>query len=70
MSVEPSRSRALRSTFQEALNLALTRGRFTSIYSGLGSDTRAAIDVIAYDHPDADADTIAAAYDAFQHEHG
>jgi hypothetical protein len=70
MTVEPSRSGGLRRTFHEALNLALTRGRFTSVYSGLGPDTQADIDVIAFNHPDADADTIAAAYDAFQREHG
>ena len=70
VSVDPCRPNGLHSTFHEVLNLALTQGRFTSSYSGLGPDTRAAIDVIAYDHPDADAETIAAAFDAYQREHG
>ena len=38
--------------------------------SGLGPDTVAAIREVAYEHPDADADCIAAAYDAFEREHG
>lgn len=38
--------------------------------SGLGPDTVAAIDEVAYEHPDADADCIASAYDAFEREHG
>jgi hypothetical protein len=71
MLVEPPRSEALlRSTFQGLLNLALTRGRFTTSASALGPDTRAAIDAVAYDHPDAEAECIAAAYDAFEREHG
>ena len=60
----------LRLTFQQFLNLALTRGRATSTCCGLGPGTSAAIDSVAYDHPDADADSIAAAYDAFDREHG
>jgi len=52
------------------LNLALTRGRVTSSSCGLGPNTLAAINVVAYEHPDAEADCIAAAYDAFDHEHG
>lgn len=52
------------------LNLALTRGRTPPPNSGLGPDTVAAIDKVAYEHPDADADCIAAAYDAFEREHG
>ena len=59
----------LRATFQRLLNLALTRGRATSGCCGLGTATRAAIDVVAYDHPDAEADCIAVAYDAFNREH-
>jgi len=35
-----------------------------------GPNTLAAINVVAYEHPDAEADCIAAAYDAFDHEHG
>jgi hypothetical protein len=52
------------------LNLALTRGRVASSSCGLGPNTLAAINVVAYEHPDAEADCIAAAYDAFDHEHG
>jgi hypothetical protein len=59
----------LRATFQSLLNLALTRGRRTSSYAGLGPSTRAAIDVVAYEHPYAEAELIAAAYDAFGREH-
>lgn len=70
MPVEPPPRRDIRATFQEALNLALTRGRATRDSSGLGPDTRAAIDAVAYDHPDAEPEYIAAAYDAFQREHG
>ncbi|WP_041302087.1 hypothetical protein [Mycolicibacterium rhodesiae] len=62
----------LRASFQTILNLALTRGRSAPRNSGLGPDTVAAIDEVAYEHPDADADAdcIAAAYDAFEREHG
>jgi hypothetical protein len=67
---EPTSRDELRTTFQELLNLALTRGRATSGYCGLGPGTRAAIDVVAYDHPDAEAECISAAYDAFDREHG
>jgi hypothetical protein len=56
--------------FQRLLNLALTRGRGAPRCSGLGPDTSAAIDSVAYEHPDADADCIAAAYDAYEREHG
>ena len=63
-------SRRLRDIFEELLNLALTRGRVTPAHSGLGPSTRAAIDVVAVEHPDADADLIADAYDAFDREHG
>jgi hypothetical protein len=63
-SERPSRDE-LRTTFQALLNLALTRGCATSGCCGLGSVTRTAIDVVAYDHPDAEAECIEAAYDAF-----
>ena len=52
------------------LNSALTRGHRASGYSGLGPRTIAAIDAVACDHPEADTGVIAAAYDAFDHEHG
>jgi len=61
----------VRATFQGLLNLALTRGRATSGQLRAGvADPRAAIDAVAYDHPDAKADGIAAAYNAFDREHG
>jgi len=59
----------LRETFQKLLNLALTRGLTAPSHCGLGPHTVAAIDVVANDHPDAEADYIAAAYDAFGREH-
>jgi hypothetical protein len=59
-----------RSAFEELLNLALTRGSFTAGPCGLGAATIAAIDVIALEHPDADAELITDAYDAFEREHG
>jgi hypothetical protein len=70
MLADPPSSDELRTTFQGLLNLALTRGRATPSCCGLGPSTLAAIDVIAYDHPHAEADCIAAAYDAFDREHG
>jgi hypothetical protein len=70
MSAETPSRQQLRATFQRLLNLALTRGRVTSSSCGLGPNTLAAINVVAYEHPDAEADCIAAAYDAFDHEHG
>ena len=70
MLAEPPSPEQLRATFQALLNLALTRGRVTSSSCGLGPNTLAAINVVAYEHPDAEADCIAAAYDAFDHEHG
>jgi hypothetical protein len=60
----------LRQAFQGLLNLALTLGRATPSRFELGPGTRAAIDVVAREHPDADVDSIAAAYDEFQREHG
>jgi hypothetical protein len=70
MRAEPPRPDELRTTFQTLLNLALTRGRTTSSDSGLGPSTLAAINVVALEHPDAEAELIAAAYDAFRFEHG
>lgn len=70
MSAEvPSRHDELRSTFQRLLNLALTRGRAASGCCGLGPETIAAINAVAYDHPEAEADCNAAAYDSFEWEH-
>ena len=70
MLAEPPSPEQLRATFLGLLNLALTRGRVASSSCGLGPNTRAAINVVASEHPDAEADCIAAAYDAFDHEHG
>jgi len=69
MLAEPPSYDELRTTF-DLLNLALTRGRATPARCALGPSTLAAIDVVAYDHPDAEADCIAASYDAFRQEHG
>ena len=67
MSAQPPE---LRGAFQAMLNLALTRGSFTASPCGLGPATIAAIDVVALEHPDAEAASITDAYDAFQREHG
>ena len=66
MSAQPPE---LRGSFQAMLNLALTRGSFTATPCGLGPATIAAIDVVALEHPDAEATSITDAYDAFQREH-
>jgi hypothetical protein len=70
MVAEPPTREELRVIFQMLLNQALTRGRAPSGYSVLGPGTRAAIEAVAREHPDAEAECIAAAYDAFQLEHG
>jgi hypothetical protein len=70
MLAEPPTPEELRLTFQGLLNLALTRGRLTPPCCGLGPGTLAAINVVAFEHPDAEAELIADAYDAFQREHG
>jgi hypothetical protein len=70
MLAEPPTPEGLRATFQELLNLALTRGRVASSDVGLGPTTLAAINVVAREHPDAEAELIAGAYDAFEREHG
>ena len=58
-----------RDAFQESLNCAIAHGRRPSRWIGLGDKTFTAIDVIAHEHPDATADHIAGAYDAFAREH-
>jgi hypothetical protein len=45
-------------------------GSILAPMSGLGPRTQAAVTLVAKEHPDADADQIAAAYDAFAQEHG
>jgi hypothetical protein len=67
---EPPLRDDLRVTFQGLLNLALTRGRVTPAHTSLEPDTCAAIDVVAYEHPHAEPECIAAAYEAFESEHG
>lgn len=67
---DPPRPDDLRLRFEGLLNLALTQGSWDSSTSGLGPRTLAAIEAVARDHPDADADQITNAYDAFQREHG
>ncbi len=70
MSAEPPTPEGLRAGFQELLNLALIRGRVASGYTGLGPSTLAAINAVALEHPYAEAELIADAYDVFEREHG
>jgi hypothetical protein len=70
MSAEPPTPEGLRATFQELLNRALTRGRVAPGSAGLGPSTLAAVNAVALEHPDADAELIADAYDVFEREHG
>lgn len=70
MPISSSPQDELRVNFQVLLNSALTHGRAASRECGLGPATVEAINAIAYDHPDAEADAVAAAYDAFEAEHG
>jgi hypothetical protein len=60
----------LRDAFQESLNCAIAHGRRPSRWIGLGDKTFSAIEAIAQEHPDATANHIAGAYDAFAREHG
>ena len=60
----------LRDAFQDSLNCAIAHGLRPSRWIGLGDETFSAIDAIAEEHPDATADHIACAYDAFVREHG
>jgi hypothetical protein len=57
-----------RGTFQELLNRAQGRGPVDGI--ALGPATRAGIDLVAREHPEATAELIANAYDAFVREPG
>jgi len=68
--LDDSPSLDLHPTFQDLLNLALIRGRRTPSACGLGPRTLAAINAVAYEHPDAEVELIAGAYDAFRREHG
>lgn len=56
--------------FQNNLHAALVDGRSPGRSTGLGPQTLAALTLVAAEHPDTSADTIAAAYDAFLREHG
>lgn len=58
-----------RRVFQAALNSAIATGARTTADTGLGTETRAAIDTVASEHPDASADDIAYACDVFEREH-
>jgi hypothetical protein len=60
----------LRRAFQDSLNAALARGLHPPRLIGLGDQTCSAIEAIAREHPDATADHIADAYEAFDREHG
>jgi len=59
----------MRNAFQECLNRAIVQGQRPSPWIGLADETRAAIEAVADEHPDATADHIADAYDAFAREH-
>lgn len=67
-STEPQPSE-LQQRFQAALNHAIARGRAPAHDTGLGPRTLTAVTAVAHDHPDATADLIADAYDAFHREH-
>ena len=60
----------LRDAFQDSLNCAIAHGVRPSRWIGFGDETFTAIDAIAEEHPDAPADHIAGAYEAFAREHG
>ncbi|WP_159233286.1 hypothetical protein [Mycolicibacterium vanbaalenii] len=59
-----------RSAFEAMLTAALVAGRTPAASTVLGSQTWAAVDAVARAHPDATAEEIAVAYDAFAREHG
>ena len=59
-----------RQTFEFLLNQAIIVGDRPTEFCGFGPRTRAAIDVVARAHPEAAADHIAFAFDAFHAEHG
>jgi len=59
-----------RAVFDHALLSALTEGRLPGPSGALGVNTLAAIEAVARDHPEAAAELINDAYDAFQREFG
>ncbi len=68
MTAQPTRDQLHRG-FQSSLHRAIAYGVRPSAVQ-LGRETRAAIEAVALEHPDATADDITAAYDAFDREHG
>lgn len=60
----------LRQRFESALITALVGGQPPHGATGLEPHTVAAVTLVAAEHPDATADVIAQAYDAFCREHG
>ncbi len=56
-------------TFRELLTAAITTGRRPPHTTTLGPASWAAIDAVAREHPDATADHVVAAHDAFTFEH-
>lgn len=59
-----------RAEFDGLLNSALAYGESPTTATSVGPKTLAAIEAVAREHPDAGADDITAAYDAFVGEHG
>jgi hypothetical protein len=55
-------------TFRELLTAAITAGRRPLLTAQLGPASWAAIDAVAREHPDATADHVVAAHDAFAFE--
>ena len=60
----------VRSAFEQALMCAITEGRLPGEGCPLGTNTWAAIEAIARNHPEAAAELINHAYDSFQSEYG
>lgn len=69
MTSDESQPSELQQRFQIALNNAIARGRVPAHDTGLGPHTFSAVTAVAQDHPDATAELIADAYDAFHREH-
>ena len=59
----------LRQRFQQLLNAAIADGHVPDSDAGLGPRTLAAITQVSREHPEATADQIASAHDAFRHDH-
>jgi hypothetical protein len=67
---DDSATAGARSAFELALIHAITEGRLPGESADLGVHTSAAIEAIAREHPEAAAQLISGAYDAFQSEYG